>query len=765
MVTNIPGQVKAIDQILFHYEKQERLVQFVAPTGSGKTFMIANVISRILDKPDSKIVFIIFTLSNAELPKQFRDKLDEYKDSLNLKYEVEYFESPSKNTNRVKDAEGEIKPKNKDCNVFIFGTQSFGKGTIYSENDSFSKFIIQDKKEQGYKIIYIRDEAHIGDKIVKNEGKREQELIQKEADFIIKMTATPDDKIQANAKIVFVDEKDLSYQEDDCYHNLLKDRPLLNSNIPKVIDDKVILDTAIKTFKEIKQQYRKKSIKNDYPIKPCMLIQIDSKNQEGKEVKEDGKDIENIVKKLEENNLSWVIYLANRKESSMKEASGNKTNEVNLKSISSNNSDIDVVIFKIGPATGWDIPRACMLVQLRKVSSSKLNQQTIGRIKRNPNKKVKVDEIYRKYWIYSSRSEKDWEICKYELKKDFAETEFPSLRLSDKTKKLTKQLFEDFGEKLKSEFFKKNKEKIVEIYSRDFENKKSVIIERLKYKSETGDAEYQRELENIIEIKMYLFSVFNKNQWLNKIGLEAIYNQYFARNMHFDQFCFIVFRDFLKQNLSKMKDDFFSDHKPQYSINYNNHLPEEFITKKKVNNVVDIKEIKDIYAYQPVVFTDKKDEEQTKQYLDSDPESIFLYYLIEQIKERGLQDKLDVVAKNPQGSPLSMDYWNKGKYSKAYIDFVIKFKNEKTFLYIEVKSVDDYDEVKTTSIQKHFSSYKKSITNPNVNIFLVIIKVDKKEITDSKRITDEGIWITKKDDNFYPIRLFEILKSYQEKVK
>ncbi|EEH02207.1 type III restriction enzyme, res subunit family protein [Ureaplasma urealyticum serovar 2 str. ATCC 27814] len=64
-----------------------------------------------------------------------------------------------------------------------------------------------------------------------------------------------------------------------------------------------------------------------------------------------------------------------------------KDNKITLKEISKKKSNVDVILFKIGPATGWNIPRACMLVQLRNVSSKNLSVQTIGRIKRfaNPN--------------------------------------------------------------------------------------------------------------------------------------------------------------------------------------------------------------------------------------------------------------------------------------------------------------------------------------------------------------------------------------------
>ncbi|RJS88028.1 ATP-binding protein, partial [Ureaplasma urealyticum] len=78
-----------------------------------------------------------------------------------------------------------------------------------------------------------------------------------------------------------------------------------------------------------------------------------------------------------------------------------------LKEISKKTSNVDVILFKIGPATGWNISRACMLVQLRNVSSKNLSVQTIGRIKRFPNpsfdkNEISYNSISNQYFIYSN---------------------------------------------------------------------------------------------------------------------------------------------------------------------------------------------------------------------------------------------------------------------------------------------------------------------------------------------------------------------------
>ena len=50
----------------------------------------------------------------------------------------------------------------------------------------------------------------------------------------------------------------------------------------------------------------------------------------------------------------------------------------------SNTSTIDVIIFKMVISEGWDIPRACMLYQVRDTQSKQLDEQVMGRVRRNP---------------------------------------------------------------------------------------------------------------------------------------------------------------------------------------------------------------------------------------------------------------------------------------------------------------------------------------------------------------------------------------------
>ncbi len=730
-------QQRAVDKITSFYFDQSRgekkEIQFIAPTGSGKTFMIANVISDILkQKQGAKIVFVIFTISDAELPKQFKNKLEQYQDYLDIKYNVEHKESPSA-SNIKSDDDCYIKWKNHD--VLIFGTQSFGEKRIYTMFQRFHD-AINEMKQTGHEIIYIRDEAHRGEK--KESGsssKSEQAYVEANASLVIKMTATPN--ANSNAKQVVISEKELNDTNENTF--LLKDDQHMNIGFKEseIDNDDVVLNTAINKFKEIKMKYFDESEKINFKINPAMLIQVNSKNQYGDEISDQDKRIDEITKILDNNNLSWIIYFGNRKESSLKDSQNKK--DINLNTISKNNSSIDVVIFKVGPATGWDIPRACMLVQLRKVSSTKLNEQTIGRIKRNPDPTLKNNELFRQYWIYSQFQPKSREIHKYKLRNKFEKVEIRSIRAIDKEIKVNRNNdYLNFVSKSLNPFLNDVEKGFINLLKEElFLSDQDIIIKEDKWASDTNEisVKMQEKLSNLIEMKKYVINQKSKyKNWIKFI--EPDINNFFIKirdsirnnyELFYLQFEVFFYRE-LMEKINNLRKEFFAK-RGKYLIEKNKvYLPKEFIIYEAEKKEVNFEKISKIYGYQYVIFEDEG-QEKNIQYLDSEPEQIFFKHVQKLIIENEAIDKIEIFTKNPAlfGSPVYFEYWNneKAQYAKAYVDFIIKFKNRKITFYIEVKSKEnDYDEMKTNSIGQAFEEYK-NIKDIDETMILLIALVDK----------------------------------------
>ncbi|SRX64371.1 DEAD/DEAH box helicase family protein [Mycoplasma mycoides] len=512
-----------VQQIVDKYHlENKKIIDFQAPTGSGKTFMMINAIDKLITTyPNEKFTFVIVTLSTAELPKQLYDNLNDYKQYLDNNITIEYQESPSSSNSKLKDQHFQIKAKQN--NVLILGTQSFGKNRIFTEQGIIHSFL-DEIKNQDYKLVYIRDEAHIGGetsitkyldidfdddftkqitKISKYEVRFEF-LIQNTAHYIIKTTATP----KGNHELVLLTEQDL--EEDNMM--LIKSKPFFNKGLEKIseenIQDEDILNQACNEFKQIKEKYWKDpDLKN---INPAMLIQVQDKYVKTEE--EFNIRINRIIDQLNNHNLTYVKYFgSNDVESNI------RVSKITLKQISKNNSDVDVIIFKVGPATGWNIPRACMLVQLRNVSSESLTIQTLGRIKRNPNPEVIFDNnsIAMKYYYYSNVKESIHNKITLKLKDQYKNYQFKIGyidRQEINKRVLNINYLKDISSELSSNFIKGEIERYKDRYLKD----KYIPIVEQRF----GDKILlTKKITNTIELEIHkeLFFMNNKTILANNV--------------------------------------------------------------------------------------------------------------------------------------------------------------------------------------------------------------------------------------------------------
>lgn len=101
-------------------------------------------------------------------------------------------------------------------------------------------------------------------------------------------------------------------------------------------------------------------------VNPLIVIQIPNKSESL---------VDSVEEYLENKGITYfnkqlAVWLANKKE--------------NLDGIEDNTSPVKAVIIKQAVATGWDCPRAHILVKLRENMSETFEIQTIGRIRRMP---------------------------------------------------------------------------------------------------------------------------------------------------------------------------------------------------------------------------------------------------------------------------------------------------------------------------------------------------------------------------------------------
>ena len=761
-------QQNAVNELVNEFDPNNKnIVYFKAPTGSGKTFMIANVINDIVKKYfGENLLFVVATLSSAELPKQMKNNLNDYKYYLDFGpyLNIEKVDSPSnsKTSNKSDTTYSIIAEKNK---VLIFGTSSFGKNKIFTEEGVFDAFIDQIINEE-YKLIYIRDEAHYGGETnvtkskyldlyndstdnekqirsAKDDGIKFEARMQQIAQYVIKMTATPNNK---QFKQIVITDKDL--EQDNI--KLLKPNYCQNEDIKSLgidtLSNKDILEIACNKFKEIKAKYIDKINEPSLAgINPAMLIQVRNKHSSEITDSQFDEEINQIISIIKSKGLTYTIYFGDDKSSS-KFQTTNIREKIDLKSISQNNSDIDVIIFKIGPATGWNIPRACMLVQLRNVSSDTLNVQTIGRIRRNPNPsfpddelmKINPNSISKNYYVYSNYEKKNREWSYYILQDKFKQNiddfKFYNGQINRNILKETANS-KKYNDEILSLIDKKQ---ILNYISNELEyeyNKThKLIATKEEIKDNNGNYVWRekKSLRNAIELEMYINDMYKIhqnyvsettinninskiNKWWNSLeSTEKIY----SKNLIW----YAIFKLYLN-DIKKLHQKTIQIRKKE-----NSNLQEfELINTKKLpsnsyqwntSNFIDMLDNSDIkttekelnYAYL------NSDNKSNKHYLDSNPEQFLLNKIKDEFKElyvdyvdepNKFNEEIKIWTKNPTLHGINYEYYeNEYEIKNSFPDIIIKYKTHQ--LIIEVKQDND-DHSNNDKINNLLNAYKKYI--------------------------------------------------------
>ncbi|MXR13643.1 hypothetical protein DR085_01990 [Mycoplasma flocculare] len=729
---------------------KKEAIYFKAPTGSGKTFMIINFIDYLISWSKQELnlalVFVIVTLSSAELPLQIAKSFSEYRHYINNRdLKINHIESPS--NSKKQKVEKNYKFYAEQNNIYIMGGASFRKNSILREEEAIESFLAE-IKQKNYKLVYIRDEAHIGGEIRLKTNKEErffEENMQKSADFVLKMTATPDGK----HNLIELSEKELN--EDSV--KLLKTEKHHNFGLEPDLeyDNEAILNLACQQFRKIKEKYNDdQNEKGLIGINPAMLIQVDNSSLKDQEkATEFTKNIEKIIAILEKNGLSWLKYFdQNDKATNLRHKK-----DYTLGDISKNSSAIDVIIFKIGPAVGWNIPRACMLVQLRNISSTNLSIQTIGRIKRNPNPEYQYKEKSEanNYYIYSNldRSEISKKLT---LKDEYLSETFLEGRIEAETKNSASFSIFDYQKyeeavfaKINSYFCKncknKNCKNLTSWHNLDaeeisghfnlkwnaekenFQTRQYLVAIQIKY----GDSWLSAsKIYNIIELEIYL----NKLKTENKKYFSAKIKQYFeniweklsqnaANQCSYQLFWYIIYKYFL----TEIKEIYKQTWKTQIDHNNINYkiekdtkkLPREYLLSfENTNNQVKISDKN--FAYQ-----EEKNKKEFNFSFDSKAEKFFVYQLNDEIKKI---PNIRVWSKNPLPKGISFQYLNSDyEISNSYPDFIIKNKDH--YIYLEIKTFkNDIDKNKTSKLYENYQKYIATNFARDIKLTMIICLVN-----------------------------------------
>ncbi len=396
------------------YDRRHKLqaLVFSSPTGSGKTITLASVLENLFRGcegnpacPHSRVLWIS---DSPELNAQSRDKLLRACDHFGL------------NDLIVVDAafNEEFLPAGKVC---FINTQLLGKDKKLTQHGdgrtyTFWQTVANTVKDYPGDTLLVIDEVHRGMGVSVQERNKRTTIIRK---FI---NGSPNDNLPPVPVVLgmsattqrfdeFLDQSERTTRKIQIgaaevqSSGLLKDTLIVVNPKGDVDGDMTLLQEAAKkwkAFETIWKAYCKSE--NEETVKPVLVVQV-----------ADGVDHEDSKKRiLTKTNLNEVVKVLSRTigpfgqgslvhcfdKSAEIEAGGEKIRRVDASRIQ-DDEVARVVFFKTALSTGWDCPRAEVMMSFRRAVDHTLIAQLVGRMIRTPlARRIEADEVLNTVNLY-----------------------------------------------------------------------------------------------------------------------------------------------------------------------------------------------------------------------------------------------------------------------------------------------------------------------------------------------------------------------------
>ena len=369
---------KDSEELLRHRGKK---LVFKAPTGSGKTIMVAEYLKQFVEMKGLRELFSFIWIAPRQLHLQSKEKLETF-----------FQESRSLRCSLFEDLDDKKIGENE---ILFFNWESINRKegiNLYireNEQEFYLSKVLENTREDGCKIILIIDESHFSTD-TDNANKLKDMF---DPELTIEVSATP----------VFVNaDATVSVAiEDVIDEGMIKKSVILNEDFKNVIkngkiisdlssdSDEIVVEKAFDKRNEIIEAFNEEKAN----VNPLILIQLPPRIRQSDE---DLKD--KIIKILKDKfhvskaNGKLGIYLAEEHE--------------NIDDIALNDNETEVLLFKQGIALGWDCPRAQIMVLFREWHDPTFSIQTVGRIMRmpEPDKGHYKNEILNHAYVYTNLS-------------------------------------------------------------------------------------------------------------------------------------------------------------------------------------------------------------------------------------------------------------------------------------------------------------------------------------------------------------------------
>lgn len=353
-------QILHEENLLNKCADHEEMVLY-APTGSGKTVMVCKFIDDYFDE-NPNTVFLWLCPGAGGLQKQSQDSFEELTSGIPFGDVYSFINEPNPS--------GQV--------FFINWDKINSSSNIVLKEGEHKDFMskVYACHNSNIDIFMLIDEEH------KYRDTANQYIANIHPIHVLRISATP---------VTIADHVETISDDEVIGEGLIAMGISVNEGVTQAIqennnldDDLMLLELADKKRKQVKAEYEKLGL----DINPLVVIQFPNGNQEW---------IDRVKQALDDMGYpessgfvaSWF--------------SGDHPDKPD--EITKLNGEYRFLLFKQAIATGWDCPRAKILVKLREGGTERFNIQTVGRIRRMPERKHYVNDLLDSCYLYTLDSQ------------------------------------------------------------------------------------------------------------------------------------------------------------------------------------------------------------------------------------------------------------------------------------------------------------------------------------------------------------------------
>ena len=388
--TAIGELTDALDTCLDQNGTAQRVLVFKAPTGSGKTIMLALALEsahrRNIERP---FITLWLTPGKGNLEEQSAVRLGEV--LAHSPTEVALL-TPAYLSSHETIHPGTVLVSNWESLVQWDTKRKDWKNHLTRDGEQRNLFqLLTTCATQGTDLVLVFDESH-----THVSGDRSRKLLAAIAaitPFVeLHASATPRDVVTQEDERKLTRTKRFHYIEVDFYDvveaGMVKRTAELNVDFddvktahPEMNGEQLAVQAAWMKLNELRDCF---AVLNS-PVRPLLLVQVPDSDAGDQRLQAAIDFFTDVGLTMDEELAIWT--------SDWKSA--------NLDGITTYASPARVLLFKQAVATGWDCPRAHVLVQFRETNSTSFAIQTLGRILRMPEQRHYDDERLNKAYVYS----------------------------------------------------------------------------------------------------------------------------------------------------------------------------------------------------------------------------------------------------------------------------------------------------------------------------------------------------------------------------